>query len=264
MNLSNKKIIITGCLGIYGFEITKYLLNQNSKVIGLDIVSKNNKIKILKKKYVKNFKYYTCDVGNEKELIKIKKKIIKNFKKIDTLINLASVTDPVENKKKKIIKFDDFSSNEFKNIVSKNILATFLPCQLFGKDMAKSKKGSIINFSSTYGIVGPDQNIYIDKNRKRKFIKNPAYPTSKGAIISLTKYLSSYWGDSNVRVNCIVPGGAQNNQDKFFIKNYSSKTPLGRMANTKDLNGIIHLLCSNQSTYITGSTLVVDGGWTSI
>ncbi len=101
MNLSNKKIIITGCLGIYGFEITKYLLNQNSKVIGLDIVSKNNKIKILKKKYVKNFKYYTCDVGNEKELIKIKKKIIKNFKKIDTLINLASVTDPVENKKKK-------------------------------------------------------------------------------------------------------------------------------------------------------------------
>lgn len=263
MNLSNKNIIITGCLGIYGFEITKYLLNQNSKVIGLDIHTNHKKIKFLKKKYIKNFKYLSCDVADKEELTKIKKIIISNFRKIDVLINLASVTDPIENRKKKIIKFEEYSSDEFKNIVSKNVLATFLPCQLIGKEMLKNKKGSIINFSSTYGIVGPDQKIYVN-NKKKKFIKNPAYPSSKGAIISFTKYLSSYWGSSNIRVNCVVPGGAQNNQEKFFVKNYSSKTPLGRMADTRDLNGIIHLLCSDQSSYITGSTLVVDGGWTSI
>ena len=103
----------------------------------------------------------------------------------------------------KINKFEEFSPNEFKNIITKNILGTFLPCQLFGKEMLKNKKGSIINFSSTYALVGPDQKIYI-KKKKKKFIKNPAYPSSKGAIISFTKYLSSYWGDSNIRVNCVV------------------------------------------------------------
>jgi len=129
--------------------------------------------------------------------------------------------------------------------------------------MSRIKKGSIINFSSTYGLVGPDQKIYENK-KKKFFIKNPAYPTSKGGIIAFTKYLASYWGDKNIRVNCIVPGGVENKQNKIFIKNYSSKTALGRMANSEDLNGIIHLLCSKNSSYITGSTIVVDGGWTAI
>ena len=129
--------------------------------------------------------------------------------------------------------------------------------------MAKFKRGSIINFSSTYGLVGPDQKIYQYK-KKAFFIKNPAYPTSKGGIISFTKYLSSYWGNKNIRVNCIVPGGVENNQSKIFINNYAKKTVLGRMASSEDLNGIIHLLCSNKSSYITGSTVIVDGGWTAI
>ena len=263
MKLSKKKIIISGCLGIYGLEITKYLLEQECKVIGLDVHSNTSKENFLKKKYHNNFKYFRCDVSNKTQVLKVKRQLEKNFLGPDVLINLASITDPVEKNRKKLIKFENYSEIEFKEIISKNVLATFLPCQIFGSEMLKNKKGSIINFSSTYALVGPDQKIYINK-KKKKFIKNPAYPSSKGAIISFTKYLSSYWGDSNIRVNCVVPGGAQNNQEKFFIKNYSSKTPLGRMASTKDLNGIIHLLCSDQSSYITGSTIVVDGGWTSI
>lgn len=263
MNLNKKKIIISGCSGIYGYEITKYLLDQNADIIGIDIHRKNKKIDYLKKNY-QNFKYFNCDVTIKKELLKIKKKIKQNFSQIDTLINLASITDPIEGNRKKITRFEDFSSTKFGEIVTKNVLATFLPCQILGCEMIKYKKGSIINFSSTYGLVGPDQSIYLNKNKKVTFIKNPAYPTSKGAIISFTKYLASYWGEYNIRVNCVVPGGAENNQDKTFINNYSFKTPLGRMANKKDMNGIIHLLCSDESSYITGSTLVVDGGWTSI
>jgi len=262
MILKNKIIIISGSSGIYGTEIVKYLLKQKANVIGLDIKNNKKKINDLKKKYKKSFFYYNCDATNEHEVKKINNLIIKKFKRIDVLINLASITDPVEGKKS-IIKFEDFNSVEFEHILSKNIMSTFIPSKIFGKEMIKKKNGSIINFSSTYALVGPDQKIYENKNKKF-FIKNAAYPTSKGGIISFTKYLSSYWGNKNVRTNCVVPGGAQNKQKNIFIKNYSNKTPLQRMAKRTDLNGIIHLLCSDEASYITGSILVVDGGWTSI
>ena len=130
--------------------------------------------------------------------------------------------------------------------------------------MIKQKKSSIINISSTYGIVGPDQKIYVRKKTGQTFYKNPAYPTAKGAVISFTKYLAAYWGQKGVRVNSISPGGIENKQSKAFIKKYSHKTLLGRMAKTKDIVGVVKFLCSNESDYITGSNIVVDGGWTTI
>ena len=96
------------------------------------------------------------------------------------------------------------------------------------------------------------------------YFKNPAYPTAKGGGISFTKFLASYWGDKNIRVNCISPGGIEDNQKKIFIKNYSQRTILKRMGRPNDLNGIIKLLCSDDSQYITGTNLIVDGGWTTI
>jgi len=262
MVIKDKVILICGAGGIFGKSITKYLVSQDAIVIAMDLfnIAINKDFSNLIKK--KNFFYFKCDSTDEKKLTSIKKLINKKFKKIDVLINLSSITDPVEGKKQ-LIKFEDFKKKDFSEIVSKNLLATFIPCKVFGSEMSRIKKGSIINFSSTYGLVGPDQKIY--ENRKKKFfIKNPAYPTSKGGIIAFTKYLASYWGNKNIRVNCIVPGGVENKQNKIFIKNYSSKTALGRMATSEDLNGIIHLLCSKNSSYITGSTIVVDGGWTAI
>ena len=128
--------------------------------------------------------------------------------------------------------------------------------------MSKQKKGSIINVSSTYGVNAPDQKIY--KYTNSKFIKDAAYPVSKSSIISLTKYLAAYWGEKKIRVNVIIPGGIENNQDKKFVRNYSQKTILGRMGKKNELNGVIKLLISNESSYITGSILTVDGGWTAI
>ena len=244
MIIKDKVILICGAGGIFGKSITKYLVSQDAIVIAMDLfdIAINKDFSNLIKK--KNFLYFKCDSTDEKKLTSIKKLINKKFKKIDVLINLSSITDPVEGKKQ-LTKFEDFKKKDFSEIVSKNLLATFIPCKVFGSEMSRIKKGSIINFSSTYGLVGPD-------------------PTSKGGIIAFTKYLASYWGDKNIRVNCIVPGGVENKQNKIFIKNYSSKTALGRMANSEDLNGIIHLLCSKNSSYITGSTIVVDGGWTAI
>ena len=262
-NLKNKVVILTGALGLLGKSIAQSLAKEKAIIIMLDI-KKNNEIKKVKEyKLIKNnLYYYKCDVTKIKEIKKIAKIVYNKFRKIDILINAAGITDAVEKKTNpEFSKFENFSLKDWSKSININLNSMFLCSQVFGNKMIKQKKSSIINFASTYGMVGPDQKIYMSKNSKHTFFKNPAYPTAKGAVISFSKYLAAYWGKEGVRVNSISPGGVYANQPKEFIERYESQVPLKRMAYPEDIKGIIAYLASDLSEYVTGQNFVIDGGW---
>lgn len=248
-NLENKNIIVTGALGKLGKEICKILYNN-----GLNIIA----LARLKDKQEEDYKsislisdIYDCDVSNESEFNKTFKKILDEYKKIDGLITSTSYR-PMKS------GLDDTIENWNKSI-SQNSTAIFLPCREVGRIMCKQKYGSIINVSSIYGIGSPLKSLYDGTD----ITTEPDYPFIKGGTIALTKYLASFYAEFNVRVNAIAPGGIFNNQNPTFLSNYSKRVPMGRMAIEKEIVNLMLFLLSEESSYITGTVIPVDGGWSA-
>ncbi len=152
----------------------------------------------------------------------------------------------------------DHPIEAWNQVFAVNVSGVLLSCQVFGKAMFESG-GSIVNVSSTYGIVSADPRIYGDSG-----VNSPiSYAGSKSAILNMTRYLAVHWREKNIRVNTLVPGGVFDNQGEEFVKNYSARTPLGRMANADEYQGAILFMLSSASSYMTGATVTVDGGWTA-
>ena len=251
LNLENKNVVITGGNGFLGTQITNSLLNEKANVYIIDINTPRKKT---------STKYFKSNITNEKDL----KKILKFFKlkkiKIDVLINNAAIDYPPLKSKKNNFKLETFPNKLWDKDISVSLKGSYLCTKIFGSYMSKFKKGSIINVSSDLGIIAPDQRIY----KNSGFIKPVTYSIVKHGIIGLTKYTASYWGKKNIRCNAIAPGGIYNKQNSSFVKKINQLIPLGRMAKKNEYNGLILFLCSDLSSYMTGSVVVADGGRTII
>ncbi|MDP6280033.1 MAG: SDR family oxidoreductase, partial [Nitrospinota bacterium] len=182
----------------------------------------------------------------------------------DGLINNAALDSPPDAPIEENGPFETYPEASWDKVMSVNVKGVFQACQVIGGRMAEAGRGSIINVSSIYGLVSPDQGLYAYRREAGdNFFKPVAYSASKSALFNLTRYLATYWGGKGVRVNTVTFGGVFNDQDENFLKNYNRRVPLGRMARPEDYEGAIVFLLSEASSYMTGSNLVIDGGWTA-
>ncbi len=263
-SLQGKTAIVTGALGLIGKKHCEALSVAGATVVVADI----NELKAIAfAESLKDGRSFGIgiDVTNKDRIQVVRDTILSKTGSIEILVNNAAINDMVENPDAaaEMSKFENYPLDLFRKVLDVNVTGMFLCSQEFGTEMAKQSKGSIINVASTYGIVGPDQSIYIKPDGTQPFFKSPAYPTTKGAVINFTRYLAAYWGKCGVRVNTLSPGGVENGQDAYFIQNYANKTPLGRMAQPNDYQGALVFLASDSSMYMTGANVVVDGGWTA-
>ncbi len=246
-NLKNKVVVITGGSGLLGTEYVKAFREAESRVAILDIKKPKTSLS-------ESVKFFQTDITKKKEVKETLQEIEKIWNTPDVLINNAAIDfPPTQNK----VAFEDYSLEEWQKVLEVNLTGMLICCQVIGSAMAKKKQGGIINISSIYGMVSPDQRIY------QNFIKPVSYSVTKAGVLGLTRYLATYLAPQNVRVNALILGGVENNQPPEFIKNYSERTPLSRMARKDESVGAALFLASSASSYMTGSHFVVDGGWTA-
>jgi gluconate 5-dehydrogenase len=255
-NLNGKVAIVTGGTGYLGSSISEGLLESGATVF---ITSRNydkckNAVKILKEKNFGNIYGVQLDITSMESTIECMEKIINEAGRIDILVNNAHLSAGN--------KLEDMSELQWIEGVNGTLNGVFRTTRAVIPIMKKEKQGSIINISSMYGIVSPNPSVYENTN-----FYNPAnYGAGKAGIIQFTKYTACILAKEGIRVNSISPGPFPNEEvqkNKMFISRLSDKVPLGRIGQPKELKGSVIFLASNASSYITGTNLIVDGGWTA-
>ena len=267
-SLKNKVVVITGAYGLIGKEVCDALSSYGAITILIDI-SPLKKLVSYSKKLIDKYKVksaaYSLNILSVDKINEAIKSIIKKFNKIDVLINLAAIDAKFDNNidKVPISSFENFPLDVWKDSINTNITGTFLITQAVIRTMLLRKSGNIINVASTYSLVAPNQDLYKDDEKVQKLFKPVDYVVSKSVIPNFTRYLATFYGNKGIRANTIVPHGVYNNHPEKFVNKFNRFSPLERMCDVDELRGPFIFLASDSSSYMTGSTLVVDGGWTA-
>ena len=267
-SLKDRVAVVTGGGGQLGSEFCKTLAEAGASVVVADLLLDHavRSNKVLADAGYASFPIQ-LDITNPDSIAAMVNETIKQFGRIDILVNCAALDpkfDP-DAAARGITpgSFEDYPLDQWNAALNVNLTGMFLVTQACVKQMiAQGKKGSIINICSTYGLNGPDQRLYV-KDGKRVAFKPVYYTTTKAGVMGFTKYLAAYYAETEIRVNALTPGGVYNNHEEYFVKNYSAKTILGRMAKKDEMNGALLFLASDASSYMTGNNVVVDGGWTA-
>ena len=265
-DLTGRVIVVAGGAGQIGFAFCEILADAGAKVAIADIdtdlaqaktdeLEKNSQIK-------ENIFIYKLDVSSKSEVVDLFKKVRQDLGNIYGLVNsfhFKGNTRRLDTSSNFFSDFEDYPEEAWDMVHDVNLKGTFLMSQAITPYLSENAGGVIVNISSTYGNVSPNKSIYGDSG-----INSPvAYASSKAALLNLTRYMATHLATKNIRVNCLSPGGVFNNQSADFIQNYTSLTPLGRMSTEEDYQGSILFMMSDASAYMTGTNIMVDGGWTA-
>lgn len=265
-DLRGRTAVVTGALGLLGRHHCEALAEAGAAVVVTDLSEPacEDFAGELRSRGLRALGV-GADITARGEVERLRDRALELSGAIDVLVNNAAINEKVESPGKALeaSRFETFSLEAFRAALEVGVLGAFSCAQVLGAVMAEQCGGSIINVSSTYGLVAPDQALYRGPTGEQLFYKSPAYPTAKGALLSFTRFLAAYWGGRNVRVNALCPGGVENGQSAHFVASYAARTPLARMAQPSDYRGALVFLASDASSYMTGATLVVDGGFTA-
>lgn len=265
-DIKGKVVVITGGLGQLGSIYSLALLEAGARVAVLDNCSDATRIASVfgDRSNDQNLMFVEMDVTDRNSVIEAEQRIYEAWGTPFALVNNAALDSPPGAPAEENGPFETYPEESFDKVMEVNSKGVFLCCQTFGKRMAEQGRGSVINISSTYGVLSPDQTIYeYRRNDCETFYKPVAYSVSKSSLMNLTRYLATYWAPSNVRVNTLTLGGVFNGQDERFLENYERRVPLGRMAREDEYSGALIFLISEASSYMTGSNMIIDGGWTA-
>jgi NAD(P)-dependent dehydrogenase (short-subunit alcohol dehydrogenase family) len=256
-NLSGRTALITGASGRLGQIFSETLAELGCNLILVDLPGLDNEGNMadFKKMWGIEIEYISCNLEFQEQRVKLISKILDSGIALNVLVNNASLVGSSELEGWSV-KFENQSVEAWQKAMEVNLTSVFEISQGLLPLLRKSQGANIVNISSIYGLYGPDWRLYESTN-----MANPAaYSVTKSGLIGLTRWLATTIAP-DVRVNAIAPGGIFRNQPDEFVKKYSSKTPLGRMATEDDFRGILQFLASDLSSYVTGQVISVDGGF---
>ena len=243
-DLSGRVAVVTGGLGQLGSEYVRGLEGRGMKVAVWDVAADD-----------------PVDVTDRAS---IEAALARLDAVPHLLVNNAAIDTPPDAPVEEVGPFESYPEASFDRVMDVNVKGTLLCCQVVGAAMAREGRGSIVNISSIYGLLSPQQDVYEFRRRGgESFTKPVAYSVSKSAVLNLTRYLATYWAKSGVRVNTLTLAGIFNDQPAEFLDAYTARVPLGRMADAAEAVGALVFLASDASSYMTGANLVVDGGWSA-
>jgi NAD(P)-dependent dehydrogenase (short-subunit alcohol dehydrogenase family) len=266
--IKDKVILITGACGLIGKEVSASFITQGAKVVLADINEKSGEeiLTELSQKFPEtHFTFTKLDITDPESAVAAVDHCVNQFGSVDVLINNAAIDAKFDKHNEGTVnpsRFENYPIDLLRKSVDVNLTGTVIMTQAACRQMLKQGHGNIINVASTYSLVAPNQNLY-DFGEGIKNFKPVDYIASKSFIPNFTRYIATFYSKENIRYNAIVPHGIYNDHPEEFLINFSKMSPLGRMCNREELDGPFTFLASDASSYMTGSVLVVDGGWTA-
>jgi NAD(P)-dependent dehydrogenase (short-subunit alcohol dehydrogenase family) len=254
-DLEGRVAVVTGGLGQLGQVYLAGLAERGVRVASFDVAAGD---------VPDGVRAYEVDITQRRSIEDALAEVVAEWGVPHVLVNNAGLDSPPDAPADEVGPFEDYPEAAFDAVMDVNVKGTFLCCQVVGGAMAREGRGSIVNVSSVYGLLSPPQDLYeFRRARGETFFKPVAYSVSKSAVLNLTRYLATYWAAAGVRVNTLTLAGVWNDQAPEFLEAFARRSPLGRMLDADEALGAVVFLASDASSYVTGSNVVVDGGWSA-